>query len=859
VSSELELHGYASDRARAYQQGHGHQYNIDRAVFEESDSHQQILSFGSALVPLVCEADPIEIGVHRAAILNGNAVPTYIPRDVDDELSSKIAAAAERGGFIVIVGDSTAGKTRSAYEALLRVAPNYRLIHPYNRTEFTASLATVAMAPRKTVLWLDDIERYIDGNGLTPRIVVQLKRMGVICVSTIRSEKYRGLTSLSDIASTAGSRSHEEMVSFEHVLKLADVVLMDRKWSAAEVARAGDAEDLRIAEARNHHSDYGLAEYLAAGPKLYEELSLSSMVNGNPRGVALVKAAIDCQRAGVYDSIPVDILRAVHEHYLDLAGGPLLRPESFDHALMWAASRRYGVTSLLIPGKEQGSYRAFDYLVDRVLESDEGVPVPDIVWTTLRGHFATNDGQLNVIALAASLQDKREISIEIWEKLSERRDSRAAKNLGRMFDRSQDYENAEIWYKKAISFGNISAAITLGHLIEYEYSDRISEAEAWYEHAARNDDPHGMYHMGIICQQNDREEEAEEWFRKAVDRKELIASSGLGELLVSSGRLVEAESLLKDAVDKGDCYAMNYLGVVYRDLKREKEAEQLWLKAAAEGLCAAKINLGRLYSDWKRDRDSEKFFLEAISDGHLGALGIYAHFLAERQRWAKADEVGQKAVEEGDTAISICLAEMLMDAKRFSDAESWYRTALQANEDRAVSGMARLLDRVGRHKEAAIYWQKLVDLGDGQASFALAKVKLSENDMDGAILLLERAAEEDRNIEASCELGRIYRRLGNIEKAIKWMTRSVDNGHIHAACVLGTVYEGLKDYELAEKYWTIAYRKGGKAHLHAARYLSSMLAAQGRGREAADWLARSNGVYEGKKKQDGANRRRRRR
>src|ERR1700722_12306609 len=133
MSSELEMHGHTSDHGRAYQQGHGHQYNIDRAFFEGSEAHQQILSFGSTLVPLVREADPIEIGVHRASILNGNAVPTYIPRDIDDELTRKIAASAERGGFIVIVGDSTAGKTRSAYEALLRVVPDHRLIHPHDR------------------------------------------------------------------------------------------------------------------------------------------------------------------------------------------------------------------------------------------------------------------------------------------------------------------------------------------------------------------------------------------------------------------------------------------------------------------------------------------------------------------------------------------------------------------------------------------------------------------------------------------------------------------------------------------------------------------------------------------------------
>ena len=66
--------------------------------------------------------DPVWMGVHRAAALaNGvtseagakPGAPAYVPRDFDAELRECLAA----GGFVLMVGDSTAGKTRAAFEA----------------------------------------------------------------------------------------------------------------------------------------------------------------------------------------------------------------------------------------------------------------------------------------------------------------------------------------------------------------------------------------------------------------------------------------------------------------------------------------------------------------------------------------------------------------------------------------------------------------------------------------------------------------------------------------------------------------------------------------------------------------------
>ena len=68
-------------------------------------------------LPLVRDiTNPTLVGVHRAqdpaaAPPGGHAreteAPAYVPRDVDAQLRERLAA----GGFVLLIGDSTAGKT----------------------------------------------------------------------------------------------------------------------------------------------------------------------------------------------------------------------------------------------------------------------------------------------------------------------------------------------------------------------------------------------------------------------------------------------------------------------------------------------------------------------------------------------------------------------------------------------------------------------------------------------------------------------------------------------------------------------------------------------------------------------------
>ena len=119
----------------------------------------------------VGEADPRRLGVHAAISVPGvpdEVPPEYVPRDVDAAefgVRAKVAAAAQRGGFVLLVGGSSVGKTRCAVEAVKALLPDWWLVHPAGPAEVAALAA--APSPR-TVVWLDELQRYLDGeHGLT--------------------------------------------------------------------------------------------------------------------------------------------------------------------------------------------------------------------------------------------------------------------------------------------------------------------------------------------------------------------------------------------------------------------------------------------------------------------------------------------------------------------------------------------------------------------------------------------------------------------------------------------------------------------------------------------------------------------
>jgi hypothetical protein len=310
-------------------------------------------------------ADPVLLGVHPAARDERGQVPTYVARDVDDQVDEAVKA----GGFVLLSGESTAGKTRVAYEAVRRVLPDHHLVAPASREAVRTVVETV-VDQRRCVVWLDDVERFFGAHGLTVPLLDRMLAADAVVLGTIRvGELDRfGARHEADSGDRDGWRAARE------VLRRAVEIPLPRRWSGPELDRASRSTDQRVRSALRMTDAFGLAELLADGPELARDWQNGWRPGGHPRGAALVTAAVDCRRAGLADPVPVELLVELAEHYLDARGGATLRPEPLDDAVRWAREPARGASSLLIPAGPD-RVLAFDYLIDLATE-----PVPVPVW-----------------------------------------------------------------------------------------------------------------------------------------------------------------------------------------------------------------------------------------------------------------------------------------------------------------------------------------------------------------------------------------------------------------------------------------------------------------------------------------------
>ena len=331
--------------------------------------------------PLIRElSDPIAIGVHPAAAVEVagkiDRVPPYIERDIEPELH----AALHRGGFILLVGESTAGKTRAAFEAARLLLGGFRFAAPSSR-EALPDLLEILQESGDYVVWLDDLERFLGAGGLTTALLQRLLVPGVrtVVIATMRSHEYDRYRDR--VETELPGTDREVWREGRAVLRQAQVVHLDRRWSAQEQSRArAHASDRRLVQALAVADRFGIAETLAAGPELAEAWRHGWIPGRHPRGAALVAAAVGARRVGYHRALPLNVLERMHAAYLAERGGPELRPEPMSDAVRWATMPTFanGANSLLIGSPEDG-YLAFDYLIDLPLSGE----MPDDAWSVL--------------------------------------------------------------------------------------------------------------------------------------------------------------------------------------------------------------------------------------------------------------------------------------------------------------------------------------------------------------------------------------------------------------------------------------------------------------------------------------------
>jgi TPR repeat protein len=774
--------------------------------------------------------DPYDLGVTRAAIRSEDAAgpvqassgepPPYIDRDVDmpgGAEAGKLETALTASNVVLLTGDSKAGKSRTAFEAMHRFFPKRLLLVPTHKAALPGLIKAKAVPGfdlklPDSVIWLDDLEKWIGADGLTKNVFERLTSAPhgkVTVMATIRLE---------ELAKLEIAKEVKQLVPPNCVVDL------ERKLSPGELSRAETKRsDPRIAAALRESDRYGLAEYLAAGPELVERLRAGR--NGTPVGYAIVRAAVDWRRAGLQRAVTGGALQMLYPIYLLDARPSQFDSETFHAGLNWATERICG-TAALLDEDQTGGYRAFDYIVDHFEhEARSGRdPVRLESWDILLGQVA-NPQEAYEIGREAYFATQPQIAERAWLVAAQGGHAEAAFNLGQLLEKSD--RSPEAWYRQAAQARHAEAAFELGRVLRA--ADHKEEAEVWLRQAATDGHVKACSALGLLLEESDRKKEAEPWYHQAALAGDAECALRLGVLVKELGRAPEAEQWLLQAAETGNADAAYELGTLLRQLRRWDDGE-LWLQKAAEaGHLDAAIYQGQKWwihglnhTAWAEPKylgvilnnaiDSESWFRKAAeagsADGAFELAKLLEH-LSNRgdQPWLRktahtsganwkteADGWYLRAAEAGSAEAALLLARRarpgtksgLTDVKK---AEAWYRQAAQSGNSEAAFELWQLLEQDGRNAEAEPWLRQAAKAGHAKAALKLGMVLCGRDRKAEAEPWLRQAAEA-RDLHAAFELGALLEELDRKDEAEPWF-RMAAHDDSDVAYKLG-VYLGLR-------------------------------------------------------------------
>jgi len=386
----------------------------------------------------VADADPLQLGVHAAISVPGmldEVPPEYVLRDVDAAefgLRERVADAARRGGFVLLVGGSSVGKTRSAVEAVKALLPDWWLVCPAGPGE--AAVLAEPPVPRRMVVWLDELQRYLDGeHGLTAA-VIRAQLAGpcpVVFIGTLWPDYY---TAYNTVPASGDEDSHARE---RQLLDLATVIRIAPEFSPAEQdrARVAAARDSRLLVALDSPG-YGLTQTLAAAPQL-----VARWENADPYARAVLAAALDIARLGARAPLSAVMLRAAAPGYCTSREQAQAPRNWFKQSLAYGTGTVHGAAAALVPvgaGMGQtGGYTVANYLLQHVAHERRTLQVPASTWDAILTHVSDPADAARLAGSADSRLLYR-YSIPLYRQAADAGDDHAAWHLAGQLVRHGD-------------------------------------------------------------------------------------------------------------------------------------------------------------------------------------------------------------------------------------------------------------------------------------------------------------------------------------------------------------------------------------------------------------------------------------
>lgn len=548
---------------------------------------------------LASQADPRELGVHRAAPPPGTttvalpALPLYYARDHDHQLTDALQRA-QRGEsvFAVLVGESATGKTRALYEAVLAAAPHRRLIRPHGVSEL-ATLLESGQVSARTVLWLDEAQRFFygqDGSTAADLLAGLLARgHGILAVGAIWERPYlQELTAQGLSPDSHGAARALLTGPFTRLIRVPDRLTATQREDFRELNGRQRGDPRIEAALAAGAADGRVIQHLTGGPELLDAYLHGSLLFPSER--ALVVAAIDARRLGHRAPIPAELLAAAADGYLSSSerpGGPGWARTALE--ALASGSRADGsrtdcrtLTALTAvrnrSGEPEAGFEPAHYLLQHAhADRPRGAAA---LWQALPGHAASTE--LLNLARAASGCGFLQIALSLYRAAAEQGDTRALRRTAQTLRDVGRAEEAAAWWRRTVEecddsqdLGEAAKALrAMGRAEEAagllrargqagdhsalhwlavlaEESGRLDDALAYYRLAAEAGDRHALRLAADKLKYDGRPEEALGWYRQAAEAGDDMAIWPATGMLRQTGRIDEAIAWLQQLESDG--------------------------------------------------------------------------------------------------------------------------------------------------------------------------------------------------------------------------------------------------------------------------------------------------------------------
>ncbi|MDT9698439.1 hypothetical protein [Streptomyces sp. P17] len=762
------------------------------------------------------------MGVHPAPAPDGTIdlpLTEYLPRPHDDTLRQRLARTAATHGavFVLLVGRSASGKTRAVYEAVAAVLPDWPVVHPADADE----LAAADIGPR-TVLWLDETQRYLCGASgersarALGRVLDQVAPLAV--VGTIWPETLRRLTENS--RGDEGESPHiRALLTGRHAV----IAVPDTLTGDASAVAAAAARDARLAAAvRAAGPGNRVLQHLTGGPELVRRWDMGPDQWFTAAEHAVLTAAVEARRLGHASAVPARLLMEAASGFMDSTSRATAGKEWFPAAISALTATGGGPAPLIAERHEPGvgdpdSYRPDDYLEQHIRRVRAHRVPPAEFWTGAT--WARTPDDLYAFGRAAEQRRRYGCAAELyrqaveqghsraraaWAVLRETTDGRAAAEEAAWTDgaawaalavsRESDGDKSAAYeaYRRAAEAGDVWAWSAMARTHEEEGDPAAADAVAALAAAAGQ--PHAWRTLGRMRAAHGPS--AAKAFEQAVDVGDGWGHVGLAQVAERAGALSEAVEHATRAAEAGVTAAWARLVRLHWAL-----GDQTAAVAAATGGADVGNPEGWTLLAQLRNQAGD---LSGAAAAHreAAALGVAA-------AWR---ELALLAESDGD---SVAAEEAAAQAVRTGDPEAWTALAEARAEEGDDTGAARAAAEAAR-------------AGDVEAWITLARGRERAGDTEGAELAADLAAERG-SPAAWAALSRMRERTGDREASRRAVQRAAALGATDAWTALGRVREERGDSAAAER----AYGRGCEAaDTEAYAALGALYLEQGRTTEA---------------------------